>query len=85
MKNDTVTTTLNVLLGALVVLGVVYALLTMFRIRELRSLHDQAAYASNALGKIQALANDTAAYNQKKSDPQITRLLESIEAKPVAK
>lgn len=85
MKNDTLTTALNVLLAALVFLGVVYALLSMQRMREWRALQAQAAIANNTLSKIQALANDTMIYNQQHRDPQIARLLQSIEAKPAAK
>lgn len=85
MKNDTTTTVLNFVLAALVVLGVIFALLTMQRQREQRALTLQAAYANNALAKIQALANDTAAYNSQVRNPDLARLLQSIQAKPAAR
>ena len=70
MKSDTLNTFLNFVLAMLVLLGVVFALLTIFRVREYRAVSMQANFANNALTKIQALANDTAAYNQTKPDPQ---------------
>ena len=83
MKSDSINTVLNLTLAVLVVMGVVFALLTIFRVREYRSVSMQANFANNALMKIQALANDTAAYNQTKQDPSLTRLLQSLQ-KPAA-
>jgi biopolymer transport protein ExbB/TolQ len=85
MKSDTLTTVLNFVLAALVLLGVVFALLTIIRVREYRALSLQANFANNALMRLQSLANDTAAYNQTKQDPGIARLLQSIQNKPAAK
>ena len=84
MKSDTITTVLNLVLAVFVVLGVAFALLTIFRVREFRTVQLQASFANNALMRVQALANDAAAYNQSKQDPNITRLLQSIQAKPAA-
>jgi hypothetical protein len=84
MKCDTTNTVLNFVLAVLVLLGVVFALLTIFRTRELRTLTQQAAFANNALMRVQSLANDTAAYNQSKQDPILTRALQSIQAKPAS-
>jgi len=82
MKSDTLTTFLNFVLAGLVLLSVIFALMSIWRTRELRQLSMQANYANNALVKIQALANDTAAYNQTHQDPQLARLLQNIQAKP---
>jgi len=85
MKNDTTTTALNLVLAVLVVLGVVFALVSMQRTRELRALTLQVTFANNALTKIQSLANDTAAYNAQHNYPELTRLLQSVQAKPATK
>lgn len=83
MKNDTTMTALNFILAALVVLGVVFALLSMTRQREFRSLTANATLANAALMKAQGLATDTAAYNMNAKSPELARLLESIQPKPV--
>jgi len=84
MKNDTTTTVLNFVLAALVMLGVVFALLAMNRTRELRQLSLNATAANNALMRAQALANDTAAFNATAKNPELTRILQSIQTKPAA-
>ena len=63
MKNDTTTTVLNFVLAALVILGVVFALLAMNRTRELRQLSLNATTANSALMRAQSLANDATAFN----------------------
>jgi hypothetical protein len=85
MKNDTITTALNTLLAALVFLCVLFEILSMFNLRKERALMLQGAYAKNALSVFQSLANDTAAYNASHPSADLTRLLQSIQAKPAAK
>ncbi len=84
MKNDTTTTILNFVLAALVILGVVFALLTMNRTRELRQLSLNATTANSALMRAQALANDATAFNATAKNPDLTRILLSIQSKPAA-
>ena len=84
MKNDTTTTVLNFVLAALVMLGVVFALLAMNRTRELRQLSLNATAANSALMRAQALANDAAAFNATAKNPELTRILQSIQTKPAA-
>jgi hypothetical protein len=84
MKNDTTTTVLNFVLAALVILGVVFALLTMNRTRELRQLSLNATTANSALMRAQALANDATAFNASAKNPDLTRILQSIQPKPAA-
>jgi hypothetical protein len=84
MKNDTTTTILNFVLAALVILGVVFALLTMNRTRELRQLSLNATTANSALMRAQALANDATAFNASAKNPDLTRILQSIQPKPAA-
>jgi hypothetical protein len=82
MKSDTTTLVLNFVLAVLVILGVLFAVLTMNRQRDLRALSTNAAIANTALMKAQALANDTAAYNASAKSPELTRILASIQPKP---
>ena len=84
MQSNTINTVLNFVLATLVLLGVVFALLTIVRVREYRTLSLQANFANNAMMRLQALANDTVAYNQTKQDPNITKLLQAIQGRPAA-
>jgi hypothetical protein len=84
MKNDMITTVLNFVLAVLVLAGVLFALLSMMRIREFRSLQLPAAQANAAMMQIQALANDVAAYNLKNPSPELSKLIQPAPAKPAA-
>ena len=82
MKNDTTTTVLNFVLAVLVILGVAFALLTMNRTRELRTLSSAALQANNNLMRAQGLANDVMAYNATAKSPELTRILNGVQAAP---
>lgn len=84
MKNDTITAVLNCVLGLLALAGVLFALMTMMRMREFRALQFQATQANNSILQIQAVANDAAAYNQKNPNPDLTRILQGLQGKPAA-
>ena len=85
MKNDTTTTVLNLALAVMVILGVVFAILSITRTRELRNLTNRAAVANNALMGAQKLANDVAAYNAQVKSTDLERILKSVQAKPATK
>ena len=85
MKSDTTTTALNFILAALVILGVVFALLSIMRTREFRKLTASATFASTAMMRAQGLANDAAAYNVSAKSPELTRILQSVQPKTAAK
>jgi hypothetical protein len=85
MKNDNITTALNFVLFVLAILGVIFALQTIFRTREFRSLQFQAITANNNLMRVQALANDALAYNQKNPNPDLTRVLQLLQTKPTTR
>jgi len=85
MKCETTNTILTYVLGVLALLGVVFALQTIFRQREFRSLQIQATLDNASLARIQALANDTLAYNQRNPNPELTRILQSAQAKPATR
>ncbi|HEY4953008.1 MAG TPA: hypothetical protein VII71_06445 [Verrucomicrobiae bacterium] len=84
MKCDTTNTILTFVLGILAVAGVIFALQTIFLTRELRTLTVQATIANTSLLQAQALANDAVAYNQRNPNPELTKLLQAAQTKPVA-
>ena len=85
MKNDTTTTFLNFVLAVMVILGVLFAILTMSRTREFRQMSANATSANAALMKVQSLANDVAAYNATAKSPELTRILQSVQPKPATR
>jgi hypothetical protein len=85
MKCETTNTVLTYILGVLALLGVIFALQTIFRTREYRSMTVQAAQANNALMRVQSLANDVQAYNQKNPSQELARILQSAQAKPATR
>lgn len=85
MKSETMNSVLTFVLGVLVVLNVIFALQTIFRTREFRSLQftavqDQAKLAQ--IQQIESIARDTMAYNQKHPSPELTRILQAVQGKP---
>jgi hypothetical protein len=82
MKNDLTTTLLNLALAALVILGVLFAILSMMRARELRDLTNAATAANQSLVRAQSLANDVAAYNATVKNPDLARILQAVQTKP---
>ena len=85
MKNDNITTALNLVLAMLAILGVVFALQTIFRTREFRSLQFQATQANAYRMAVEALANDAYAYSQKNPNADILRILQPAQAKPATR
>jgi hypothetical protein len=85
MKNDYITTALNLVLAVLAIFGVIFALQTIFRTRELRTLQLQATQANAYSMAVQALANDTIAYSQKNPNADILRILQPAQAKPATR
>ena len=85
MKSDSTTTVLNFILAMLVLLGVVFALLSMKRTRDFRMLSANATLANSALMRAQGLANDTAAFNAAAKSPELTRILQSVQPPTAAK
>jgi len=82
MKNDNVTTILNLVLAVLAILGVIFALQTIFRTRTLRALQIQAAQANAYCVAVESLAQDAFAYSQKNPNPEIQRILQPIAVRP---
>jgi hypothetical protein len=82
MKNDNITTALNLVLAVLAILGVIFALQTIFRTRTLRTMQIQATQANAYRMGIESLAQDAFAYSQKNPNPEIQRLLQPGTVKP---
>ena len=78
MKNDNITTALNLVLAVLAILGVIFALQTIFRTRALRTLQTQATQANGYRMAVESLANDTFAYSQKNPNTDILRILDIL-------
>jgi len=86
MKNDNITTALNLLLAVLVILGVIFALQTIFRTRELRALQIQASQANAYRMAVESLANDAVAYSKSNPNSDIMRILQQpVQAKPATR
>ena len=75
MKNDNLSTALNLLLAVLAILGVIFALQTIFRTRALRTLQIQATQANAYRMAVESLVQDAYAYSQKNPNPEIQRIL----------
>jgi uncharacterized protein (UPF0333 family) len=85
MKSDTTATALNFVLAVLVILGVVFALLSIKRTSQLRAININALNANLAILRAQSLANETAVYNTTAKNPELTRILQAIQTKPATK
>jgi hypothetical protein len=83
MKNDTTTTTLNFILAALVILGVLFALLGIWKGRDARRIQAQVQYQAmnfqTAMGRAQVLLNDTIAYNASAKSPELAAIIQSVQ------
>ena len=77
MKCETMNSALTFVLGAFVVLGVIFALQTIVGTREIRSLQVQMTNINANYMRLQALANDVNAYNQKYPSAELTRILQA--------
>jgi large-conductance mechanosensitive channel len=77
MKCETMNSVLTFVLGAFVVFGVILALQTINRTREIRSLQIQAANINANYMRLQALASDVNAYNQKTPSAELAHILQA--------
>ncbi len=76
MKCETMNTVLTFVLGVLALLGVIFALKTIFHTREIRSLQLAIPQKSYML-TVQSLYNDSAEYG--KTHPDIIRILQTVQ------
>jgi hypothetical protein len=88
MKNDTTTTMLNFVLAVLVILGVVFALMTMRRTNALRSMQPQLVLAGQRVqqdaARASALLNDVAVYNKTANNPELAEIIKEASTAPAA-
>ena len=77
MKCETMNSVLTFVLGAFVVLGVIFALQTIIRTRELRTLQIQMTNINANYMRLQALAGEINAYNQKTPSAELTHILQA--------
>lgn len=82
MKSDVTTTVLTFALFLLAVCGVFCAILTFTYTHELRSLSTQAGVDKDLFMRVQVLANEVSAYNQKTPSPKLTEILQAAQSKP---
>lgn len=82
MKSDATTTALNFVLAVLVILGVIFASLSILRTHKLRELTLNATLVNTRLAQARALAMDAAAYNATAKSPAMDRILDSIRSHP---
>jgi len=84
MKNDSTTTALNFVLAALVILGVVFALLSIWRMRDLRRIQPQVQVqlqqANIVTMRAQQLFAEIKAYNATAKSPELNQIIQSVES-----
>ena len=85
MKSDMLNGILIAVFGILVVAGVILALQVVNITRETRLLQGVAQRDASLLAQTQSLYNDAAAYNQKVQSPELSRILQSLQAKPATR
>lgn len=84
MKNDPTINFLNFVLAALVILGVLFALLAIWRTHSLRHLQPQVQLEANQVQAVsvraQGLLQDTVAYNATVRDPELAKIIQNAQA-----
>ncbi len=84
MKNDSTTTFLNFVLAALVILCVMFALLSIWRQRDLRhmqtQLQNEMQRSQVTAARAQQLLQDTVAFNNTAKNPELAQIIHAAEA-----
>jgi hypothetical protein len=84
MKNDSLTTFLNFALAVLVLASVGFALFAILREPKVPTWTAAAMQDKNTELRLEAVLNDTLAYNANVHSPELTRILQSVQTKPAA-
>jgi hypothetical protein len=88
MKNDSTTTFLNFVLAALLILAVLFAMLGIWRTRDLRQLTPrvqiQAQQFQIVASRAQALLQDTITYNATARSPELQQIINSAQTPATA-
>ncbi|MGB7767982.1 MAG: hypothetical protein WBN22_03910 [Verrucomicrobiia bacterium] len=82
MKSDTTNTVLTWVLAVLVLAGVLFALQTIFRTREFRTLQAQTIACQSTMNRLNLVLNEALQYG--KTHPDIDHVLQPFESKPAA-
>lgn len=82
MKSGTTNIVLTWVLAVLLLAGVLFALQTIFRSRELRALQIQTFACQSTLQRLNVVLNEAVEYG--KTHPDINKVLEHFEKKPAA-
>lgn len=82
MKSGTTNTVLTWVLAVIVLAGVLFALQTIFRSRELRTLQAQVIGCQSSMNRLNLVLNEAVQYG--KTHPDIDHVLQPFEAKPAA-
>ena len=85
MKNDLTTTFLNFVLAMLVFLTVGFGMLTILREPKLAKNAELVRQVQTRMTLIQALANETAAYNVTARSTELAGILQTVEQKPASR
>jgi hypothetical protein len=90
MKNDSTTTFLNIVLAALVTLGVLFALMSIWRTHDLRQLQPRVQAEVQQVQvvsmKAQALLQDAMTYNATARNQELAQIIQSVQPpQPAAK
>jgi hypothetical protein len=88
MKCDTMNSVLTFVLGAFVVLGVIFALRAISGQRDFRMLQYQASQSQAGLiqlQQLQALVNDIKEYDKLHPSPELTHILDGLQTKPATR
>jgi len=83
MKCELLNTILTFLLGVSVLLGVIFALRTVFHTRELRTLQAQMLSCQVNVNRLNLTLNAAAQYG--KTHPDIQHIIQPFEPKPAAR
>ena len=85
MKNNLAVTFLNLALTGLVFLCVGFTLLVIWREPKVPAYAAAALQDNNNLMKVNAILNDVVAYNTTARDPELTRIIQSVQQKPATR
>jgi hypothetical protein len=84
MKNDSLTTFLNFALTLLVIVSVGFALLAIWREPKVPIWTAAAMQDKNTELRLEAVLNDTLAYNATVHSPELAHILQSVQPKTAA-
>lgn len=88
MKSETLNSVLTFVLGALILLDVIFAVQTInrsrhFRMLQVTAMQDQAMLAQ--IQQLESMARDVMEYNKSHPTPELTRILQAAQTKTAGK